>query len=61
MNNQSEAVKLAGDVLSVTTVAGTLVGMLPSVAAIFTILWTGIRIYETETVQRILGRKRDDQ
>jgi len=60
MNNQSEAVKLAGDVLSVTTVAGTLVGMLPSVAAIFTILWTGIRIYETETVQRILGRKVDD-
>jgi len=60
MNNQSEAVKLAGDVLSVTTVAGTLVGMLPSVAAIFTIIWTGIRIYETETVQRILGRKVDD-
>jgi len=60
MNNQSEAVKLAGDVLSITTVAGTLVGMLPSVAAIFTIIWTGIRIYETETVQRILGRKVDD-
>jgi hypothetical protein len=61
MSNHGETVKLAGDVLSVTTVAGTLVGMLPSVAAIFTILWTGIRIYETKTVQRFLGRKGDDQ
>ena len=60
MNNHGETVKLAGDVLSVTTVAGTLLGMLPSVAAIFTILWTGIRIYETNTVQKLLGRKRDD-
>jgi hypothetical protein len=34
--------------------------MLPSIAALFTILWTGIRIWETDTVQRILGRKDDD-
>jgi len=40
-----------GDALSVFTVIGTLIEMLPSVAAIFTILWTGIRIYETKTVQ----------
>jgi hypothetical protein len=60
MSNHGETVKLAGDVLSVTTVAGTLIGMLPSVAAIFTILWTSIRIYETDTVQKLLGRKRDD-
>jgi hypothetical protein len=31
---------------------------LPSIAAIFTICWTGIRIYETETVQKLLGKKK---
>jgi hypothetical protein len=30
--------------------------MLPAVAAIFTIIWTGIRIYETDTVQKFLGK-----
>lgn len=40
------------DVASVLTVTGALFDMLPAVAAVFTIVWTGIRIYETETVQR---------
>jgi hypothetical protein len=39
------------------TVVGTLVEMLPSIAAIFTIVWTMIRIWETATVQNLLGRK----
>jgi hypothetical protein len=60
MGNAGETVKITGDILSVTTVVGTLMGMLPSIAAIFTILWTGIRIYETDTVQKLLNRKRDD-
>jgi hypothetical protein len=47
------------DGLSVITVVGTLVDMLPSIAAVFTILWTGIRIWETDTMQRMLGRKKD--
>ena len=53
----AEVVKSIGDVLSIVTVVGTLIEMLPSVAAIFTIVWTGIRIWETETVQRLFGRK----
>ena len=32
--------------------------MLPSVAALFTILWTGIRIYETDTIQSIIKKFR---
>jgi hypothetical protein len=39
------------------TVVGTLVEMLPSIAALFTIVWTLIRIWETKTVQNLLGRK----
>ena len=52
-----ELVKATADALSIVTVVGTLLEMLPSVAAIFTIVWTGIRIWETETVQNLLGRK----
>jgi hypothetical protein len=34
--------------------------MLPSIAALFTIVWTAIRIYETRTVQEWLGKGADD-
>lgn len=49
------------DALSVVTVVGTIVQMLPSIAALFTIVWTGIRIYETDTVQRLLRRRDNDE
>jgi hypothetical protein len=58
--DNAEVVKSVGDVLSIVTVVGTLVEMLPSVAAIFTIVWTGIRIWETDTIQRMVGRKGKD-
>ena len=53
----SESSKYIVDALSVATVLGTLVDMLPSIAAVFTIVWTGIRIWETDTVQSLFGRK----
>jgi len=53
----SETIKHAVDALSIVTVVGTLVNMLPSIAAIFTIVWTAIRIYETDTVQGWFGNK----
>lgn len=49
------------DTLSVGVVVGTLAQVLPAVAAVFTIIWTAIRIYETKTVQRLLNRDRDDE
>lgn len=57
MTDNHESVKHVIDALSVVTVLGTLSEMLPSIAALFTIVWTAIRIFETETVQRMLGRK----
>ena len=53
----NEPTKHLLDLASVATVLGTLADMLPSIAALFTIVWTSIRIYETDTVQRLLGRK----
>jgi hypothetical protein len=53
----NESTKHILDGLSVVTVLGALVDVLPAVAALFTIIWTGIRIYETTTVQKMLGKK----
>lgn len=52
-----EGTKHAVDAVSVVTVLGTLADVLPAIAALFTIVWTCIRIYETETVQGWLGKK----
>lgn len=52
----TEGVKHAIDGLSVITVLGTLADILPAVAALFTIVWTGFRIYETRTVREWLGK-----
>lgn len=49
--------KFVIDALSVMAVTGALVNMLPAIAAVFTIVWTGIRIWETETVQGWAKRK----
>jgi hypothetical protein len=56
-NNMDEVSKYMLDALSFVTVLGTLANMLPSLAALFTIIWTGIRIYETRTVQKWIGKK----
>ena len=52
----SEGTKHVLDGLSVITVLGALVDILPAIAAAFTIVWTGIRIYETDTVQGWINR-----
>jgi hypothetical protein len=44
------------DAASVFTVVGTMMDIVPAVAAVFTIIWTGIRIYETDTVRKLLGK-----
>lgn len=54
------ATKVAGDVLSLGVVLGTLAQVLPSIAAVFTIIWTAIRIYETKTVQRFFQSRPGD-
>jgi hypothetical protein len=53
----TESTKTLIDGLSVVTVVGTIGEMLPPMAALFTLVWTAIRIYETKTVQKMLGKK----
>ena len=56
-----ETAKNAADALSIVTVVGTLVEVLPAVAALFTIIWTALRIYETKTVQGLLRKGKKDE
>lgn len=53
----SESTKHVFDALSVVTVLGTLVEFLPSIAALFTIIWTALRIWEMDTVRGWRGKK----
>jgi len=55
----TESTKHVIDSISVLTVVGTLADILPPIAALVTIVWTGIRIYETETVQSFMKKNND--
>jgi len=57
--HDQETVKHMLDGVSLLTVIGTLVEFLPAVSALLSIVWLAIRIYETDTVQRLVGRKGD--
>ena len=53
----NEGTKHFLDGLSLVTVLGTLMDWLPAVAALLSIIWTALRIYESKTVQKLLGKK----
>lgn len=52
----NEVAKGVGDVVSAGIAVGALVELLPAVAAVTTIIWTAIRIYETSTIQKLLRK-----
>lgn len=56
--NMEEPTKQIIDTLSFATVLGTISAILPPLSALFTIVWVSIRIWETDTVQELTGRKR---
>jgi hypothetical protein len=54
----NEQAKLITDASSIAVVAGTLIDWLPAVAALASLVWSLIRIYETKTVQNWIGKWR---
>lgn len=48
------------DALSIATVIGTLAQILPAMAALFSIVWSLIRIWETDTVQSLVNRSKSN-
>ena len=53
-----EPLKFVGDALSISAVAATFVGILPAIAALASLIWTSIRIYETKTVQSWIKKRK---
>jgi len=53
-----ETIKHVTDGLSILTVVGTLADILPALAALFSLVWSLIRIWETQTVQDWINRKK---
>jgi hypothetical protein len=51
-------VKNVADAAAAATAVGTVMEVIPSIAGIFTIIWLGIRIWESDTVQGLLGKVR---
>ena len=60
-HNDPELAKQIVDALSIATLIGSLVKVLPAIDALFTIIWTGIRIYESDTVQLLIKRRKDPE
>lgn len=48
--------KVVIDAAAVGTGFGSWFALLPDVAALFSVIWLAIRIWETETVKRVTGR-----
>ena len=53
----TEETKQAVDVMAASTGVMSLAAWLPPVASIFTIIWLGIRIYESDTVQKLIHKR----
>lgn len=56
MTNTHEQIKIIGDAGALGVTITTVLGWLPHIAAIASIIWTVIRIYETETVQKWIAK-----
>jgi len=55
-----EAVKTVVDGVAVTGGIATIAGWLPDVAALLTIIWLGLRIWESRTIQAIFKKGEED-
>ncbi len=53
----TEEAKQAVDVFAASTGVMSLAAWLPPLASLFTIIWLGIRIYESPTVQKLISKK----
>lgn len=54
----SEQTKHVVDAMSIGTVIATIVQWLPPIAALISIIWGLLRIYESKTLQRMVRRSR---
>lgn len=56
LSDIEEETKQVIDVAAASTGVLSLVAWLPPIASLLTIIWLGLRIYESKTVQGLLGK-----
>lgn len=56
-SHMPDGLKHVLDGLSLVATLGVLVSWLPALSALLSCVWLGIRIYESDTVQKALGKK----
>lgn len=49
MHDKTEAIKAVGDISAASITVATILNWLPAIAALFTIIWTSTRLYESIT------------
>lgn len=59
MTHFTDTTKHIIDALSITTVVGTLTTWLPPIAALLSIIWTAMRIYEMVTGKQLSDRRKE--
>ena len=57
MLKMDDSTKHLIDLSAIFTAVGTMLAWLPHVASLFTIIWMAIRIWETNTVQKLFSNK----
>ena len=57
LHNLPDSLKHWLDAASITALLGNLISILPVGSVILTFVWMAIRVYETDTVQKLLNRK----
>jgi hypothetical protein len=60
LSDIEEETKQVMDVAAASTGVLSLVAWLPPIASLLTIIWLGLRIYESKTVQELLGKTNSD-
>ncbi|WP_337846865.1 hypothetical protein [Sphingomonas sp.] len=55
-----DGAKHAIDLISIVSLLGALVSILPKIATILTIIWTLLRIWQEPIVQRLFTRRKPD-
>lgn len=52
----TEEAKQAVDLVAASTALGTMVAWLPPLASLFSCIWMALRIFESDSVQKLLGK-----
>jgi len=56
VHNMPDDIKHAADTVGIGITVGAIFDYLPEATALLTFVWLLIRIYETETVQKLFGK-----